>query len=135
MVFCSRSDQGDGFLGNVERAVPRRLSRHKHMERWPRWPSRFRHVRAFAGGILAHVNLGDLGGLAIHLPRRQCNWLWWRGSMEWNGRGAAALERGLLFGAFLFAASGEEKVPTNPAEPQLLSKYSFSCFRRTSLEI
>src|SRR6266478_6261431 len=67
MVFAAALIEGDGFLGNVERAVAEALfyvdedvgevtAGGHHV---------FRHVGALASGVLAHVNLGGLGGFAF----------------------------------------------------------------------
>src|SRR5260370_39977208 len=69
MVFAAALIEGDGFLGNIERAVAEALF---HIDEdvgevATTGHNVFRHVGALAGGVLAHVNLGGLGGFAFKL--------------------------------------------------------------------
>src|SRR5216684_3285501 len=110
MVFAAALIEGDGFLGNVEGAIAEALF---HIDEdvgevTTTGHNVFRHVGAFAGGILAHVNFGGLGGFAFKLycaadagGRGGINRGGW-GSGRSRSTGSS---RGLLF---LFAAPCEE---------------------------
>src|SRR5260370_10936160 len=111
MVFAAALIEGDGILGNVERAVAEAFFHvHKHVgEMAPAGHHVFSCVRAFARGILAHVNHGGLGRGTFELYNaddRGC-----RGGINRSRRGRGRrsnVRRGLLFRAFLFAAACEE---------------------------
>src|SRR6267143_5461400 len=111
MVLAAALIEGDGFLGNVESASAEAFFHvHKHVgEVTSTSHYVFSGVRAFAGGILAHVNRGGLwrGALALYNANDRCRSRGINGSG--SSRGCRSAGRGgLLLGAFLFAASREE---------------------------
>src|SRR5260370_34591417 len=118
MVLAAGLIGGGGFLGNIESAIAEALlTIHKPIRKVAAADDHvFSDVRALAGGILAHVNLGGFRGFAIELHGAAdagC-----RGGINRGGGpgGPTPWGPGAVFPAFLFFAPrrGKPAPPNNP---------------------
>src|SRR5713101_8095217 len=119
MVLAATLVESDGFLGNVESAVAETFF-HIHEDVGDVTVAGHHglgHVRAFAGGILAHVNLGGLwrGAIELHGAADGCRRSRINGGGGGRGSGGS---RGPLFGRFFLSAPCQKDESKNCRQDQ-----------------